>query len=91
METSLRNCDWLQVAQQEFIQNTSEVCEQEMTTPERIELALCAVRTLHPESVDALLAQVKVTSNNLSRSAHAETHVSASGTHKEITAPLYQN
>jgi transcriptional regulator with XRE-family HTH domain len=81
VETFLRICDWLQVAPQEFIKNTDEVREQEMTTPERIEVVLRSDRTLPPESADALITLVKVTYNNLSRSAHAETQVSAPGTH----------
>ena len=81
VQTFLRLCDWLQVAPQEFLKNTDEVHEQEMTTPERIEVVLRTDRTLPPESADALITLVKVTYNNLSRSAHAETQVSAPGTH----------
>ena len=81
VETFLRICDWLQVAPQEFIKNTDEMHEQEMTTSERIEVVLRADRTLPPESVDALITLVKVTYNNLSRSAYAQTQVSAPGTH----------
>ncbi len=81
VQTFLRICDWLQVAPQEFIKNTDEVPEQEMTTPERIEVVLRTDRTLPPESADALITLVKVTYSNLSRSAHAETQVSAPGTH----------
>jgi UDP-N-acetylglucosamine 1-carboxyvinyltransferase len=81
VETFLRLCDWLQVAPQAFIKNTDEVREQEMTTPERIEVVLRTDRTLSTESADALIALLKVTYSNLSRSAHAETQVSAPGTH----------
>jgi transcriptional regulator with XRE-family HTH domain len=81
VQTFLRICDWLQVAPQEFIKNTDEVREQEMTTPERIEVVLRTDRTLLPESADALITLVKVTYNSLSRSTHAETQVSAPGTH----------
>jgi transcriptional regulator with XRE-family HTH domain len=81
VQTFLRICDWLQVAPQAFIQNTDEVREQEMTTTERIEVVLRTDRTLPPESTDALIALLKVTYSNLSRSAHAETQVSAPGTH----------
>ena len=81
VQTFLRICDWLQVAPQAFIKNTDEVREQEMTTLERIEVVLRTDRTLPPESADALITLVKVTYNNLSRSAHAETQVSAPGTH----------
>ena len=81
VQTFLRLCDWLQIAPQAFIKNTDEVPEQEMTTPERIEVVLRTDRTLPPESADALITLVKVTYNNLSRSAHAETQVSAPGTH----------
>jgi transcriptional regulator with XRE-family HTH domain len=81
VETFLRICDWLQVAPQEFIKNTDEVREQEMTTPERLELVLRTDRTLSPESADALIALLNVTYSNLSRSTHAQTQVSAPGTH----------
>jgi hypothetical protein len=91
LETSLRNYDWPEVAPQEFIQNTSEVREQEMTTPERIELVLYADRTLAPESVDALMAQVKVTYNKHSRSADAGSQVPAPEPTKKSPAPLYHN
>ena len=75
VQTFLRICDWLQVAPQEFIKNTDEVREQEMTTLEQIEVVLRTDRTLPPEAADALLALLKVTYSNLSRSAHAETQV----------------
>ncbi len=81
VQTFLRICDWLQVAPQEFIKNTDRVPEQEMTTPERIEVVLRTDRTLPPESASALITLLKVTYSNLSRSAHAKTQVSAPGTH----------
>jgi transcriptional regulator with XRE-family HTH domain len=81
VQTFLRLCDWLQVAPQEFIKNTDEVPEQEMATPERIEVVLRTDRTLPPEAADAFITLLKVTYNNLSRSNHAETQVSAPGTH----------
>lgn len=49
VQTFLRICDWLQVAPQEFLKDTDEVREQEMTTAERIEVALRTDRTLSPE------------------------------------------
>jgi UDP-N-acetylglucosamine 1-carboxyvinyltransferase len=81
VQTFLRICDWLQVAPQELIKSTDEVSEQKMTTPERIEVVLRTDRTLPPESANALITLLKVTYSNLSRSAHAETQVSAPGTH----------
>ncbi len=81
VQTFLRTCDWLQVAPQEFIKNTDEVRELEMTTIERIEVMLRTDRTLPPESADALITLLKVTYSNLTRSTHAETQVSAPGTH----------
>ncbi len=81
VEMVLRICDWLQVAPQAFIKNTDKMPEQEMTTPERIEVVLRTDRTLPPGSADALIVLLKVTYNHLSRSAHAQTQVSAPGTH----------
>lgn len=81
VQTFLRICDWLQVAPQEFLKDADEVREQEMTTAERIEVALRTDRTLSPESADALIALLKVVYHNLSRCAHAETQVSTPGTH----------
>jgi len=81
VETFLRICDWLEVVPQEFIKDTDEVREQEMTTAERIEVALRTDRTLSTETADAFIALLKVAYNNLSRSTHAETQVSAPGTH----------
>ena len=81
VQTFLRICDWLQVAPQEFIKHTDEMSEQEMTTLERIEVVLRTDSTLPPESADALITLLRVTYSNLSRSAHAETQISASGTH----------
>ncbi len=81
VQTFLRVCDWLQVAPQAFIKNTDEVREQKITTLEQIEVVLRTDRTLPPEAADALLALLKVTYSNLSRSAHAQTQVSAPGPH----------
>ncbi len=81
VQTFLRLCDWLQVAPQAFIKNTDEVREQELTTTERIEAVLRTDSTLPPEAAEALIALLKVTYSNLSRSAYAETQVSAPGTH----------
>jgi transcriptional regulator with XRE-family HTH domain len=81
VQTFLRICDWLQVVPQEFLKDTNEVGEQEMTTAERIEVALRTDRTLSPESADVLISLLKVAYSSLSRSAHAETQVSAPGTY----------
>lgn len=81
VQTFLRLCDWLQVAPQELIKSTDEMSEQEVITPERIEVVLRADRTLPPESANALITLFKVTYSNLSRRAHVETQVSASGIH----------
>ena len=81
VQTFLRLCDWLQVVPHEFIKNTDEVPKQEITTLEQIEVVLRTDRSLPPESADALITLLKVTYNNLSRSAHVEAQVSAPGTH----------
>ncbi len=56
---SLRICDWLHVSSEEFIKETQETQENEISTVDRIEGYLRADRELAPETADALAKLMK--------------------------------
>lgn len=59
MDTFLRICDWLQLSSEEFIKETDDRQENEISTTDRIEGYLRADRELTPEMADALAKLMK--------------------------------
>src|SRR5947209_17515632 len=60
MDTFLRICAWLQVSSEEFIKETDDQQQNEMSTTDRIEGYLRADRELTPEMADALAKLMKM-------------------------------
>ena len=59
MDTFLRICDWLHVSSEEFIKETQDQQENEISNIDRIEGYLRADRELAPETADALAKLMK--------------------------------
>lgn len=59
MDTFLRICDWLQVSSEEFIKETDDSKDNEISTMDHIEGFLRADRELTPEMADALAKLMK--------------------------------
>ncbi len=59
IDTFLRICDWLQVSSEEFIKETDDRQESEISNIDRIEGYLRADRELAPETADALAKLMK--------------------------------
>jgi transcriptional regulator with XRE-family HTH domain len=59
MDTFLRICDWLQVSSEEFIKETDDQSQIQISTMDRIEGYLRADRELDPETAVALAKLMK--------------------------------
>lgn len=59
MDTFLHICDWLQVSSEEFIKETDNRPQTEISTVDRIEGYLRADRELAPDTADALAKLMK--------------------------------